>query len=136
MDQMKNFPPMFTEIDEKKDKLSIESYGISITTLEEVFLRIGEDPEEKKEIQPKYTQEEFDALDEDSWVREDGACQRFCSHLGATILKRIRVIKRDLRAFIFELLLPLIVILLAMLFMRISFIEDFPSQTLNYQMYL
>lgn len=41
MDQIKNFPDLFNEIDENKDRLGIESYGISITTLEEVFLKIG-----------------------------------------------------------------------------------------------
>ena len=33
--------------------------------------------------------------------REDGVCQRFFSHLKATILKRLRVIKRDLKSFLF-----------------------------------
>lgn len=41
MDQIKNFPALFQEIDNNKDKLGIQSYGISITTLEEVFLKVG-----------------------------------------------------------------------------------------------
>jgi ATP-binding cassette, subfamily A (ABC1), member 3 len=35
------FPLMFKEIDEKKDTLKYQEYGISITTLEEVFLNVG-----------------------------------------------------------------------------------------------
>ena len=41
MDQVKRFGQMFTEIDTNLSKLGIESYGISITTLEEVFLKVG-----------------------------------------------------------------------------------------------
>ena len=52
------------------------------------------------------------------------------------MLKRIRVIKRDLKAFIFELLLPMVIIILALLLMRISFVTDFPSRTLTYKTYL
>lgn len=42
MDSVKNFPGMFDEIDNKKAELKYVEYGISITTLEEVFLRVGE----------------------------------------------------------------------------------------------
>lgn len=33
LDQVKNFSKLFTEIDQKKKDLGIETYGISITTL-------------------------------------------------------------------------------------------------------
>lgn len=36
-----HFKNFFTEFDQDLDKLDIESYGISITTLEQVFLKIG-----------------------------------------------------------------------------------------------
>lgn len=65
--------------------------------------------------------------EEELWVREDGCCERFVSHLLATVLKRIRVIKRDMKSFIFELLLPMVIIILALLLMRISFIKDAPA---------
>ena len=35
------FSELFTEIDKSQDELGIDSYGISLTTLEEVFLQIG-----------------------------------------------------------------------------------------------
>jgi len=37
----KQFPSMFRQIDEQKDKLHVDSYGISVTTLEEVFIKVG-----------------------------------------------------------------------------------------------
>ena len=42
MDSVKNFPALFDEIDNKKAELKYVEYGISITTLEQVFLRVGE----------------------------------------------------------------------------------------------
>jgi ATP-binding cassette, subfamily A (ABC1), member 3 len=35
------FQKFFEEFDRKLDSLDIRSYGISVTTLEEVFLRVG-----------------------------------------------------------------------------------------------
>lgn len=33
------FENLFTELEDKKDKLGVDSYGVSITTMEEVFLK-------------------------------------------------------------------------------------------------
>ncbi|CAM9424100.1 unnamed protein product, partial [Ectocarpus fasciculatus] len=36
-----NFVDMFREIDSRRDQLGVAGYGVSVTTLEEVFLRVG-----------------------------------------------------------------------------------------------
>ena len=41
MDKVDKFPKLFDKLDEKKKKLKFESYGVSITTLEEVFLKVA-----------------------------------------------------------------------------------------------
>ena len=66
---------------------------------------------------------------------ERGAYARIWEPLLATILKRIRVIKRDVKGFLFELILPIVIIILAMLLMTVSFIRDSPNQDLNYDLY-
>lgn len=43
------FKEFFDVFDERSKDLGISSYGISITTLEEVFLRVGSDQELKKQ---------------------------------------------------------------------------------------
>jgi hypothetical protein len=50
MDGADGFPPMFDELDQNGKTLGVASYGISVTTLEEVFLRVGHvhEEEEKK----------------------------------------------------------------------------------------
>jgi hypothetical protein len=47
----------------------------------------------------------------------------------------LRVIKRDYKSFILELLLPMVIIIFALLLMRISFIKDLPERELNLQNY-
>eukprot|EP00095_Tigriopus_kingsejongensis_P007732 maker-scaffold200_size264178-snap-gene-0.9 protein:Tk07732 transcript:maker-scaffold200_size264178-snap-gene-0.9-mRNA-1 annotation:"atp-binding cassette sub-family a member 5" len=46
------FPELFTAIENDMDhhRLGISSYGVSMTTLEEIFLKLGEEEEVKKEV--------------------------------------------------------------------------------------
>ena len=41
-DYKNHFKTFFENFDERIDDLGIQSYGISITTLEEVFLKVGD----------------------------------------------------------------------------------------------
>lgn len=51
-------------------------------------------------------------------------------------MKRFRVIRRDWKSFIFELVLPIIIMIFALFLMRISFITDQSPQTINLNTYL
>lgn len=74
------FQEFFKEFDEKKEELDIKSYGISITTLEEVFLAVNaedrdpDDPLNKLELLDRADREEYEEQvameDEDSIVEE------------------------------------------------------------------
>ena len=46
------------------------------------------------------------------------------------------MIRRDWKSFIFELVLPIVIMIFAMLLMKISFITDLPAQTINVNTYL
>ena len=76
-----------------------------------------------------------DGFDENLLIKEQLCCGGFWRHSKATLLKRIRVIKRDLKSFLFELILPLVIITLALLLMRVSFITDQPEQRYNMEYY-
>ena len=41
MGAIKQFPHLFEGLDQNLQKLQIQNYGISITTLEEVFLKVA-----------------------------------------------------------------------------------------------
>jgi len=39
----RNFEELFNELESRRDELGINSFGISVTTMEEVFLKVGEE---------------------------------------------------------------------------------------------
>eukprot|EP01084_Bolivina_argentea_P040743 75228_1 len=59
-EETSDFPDVFETLDKEKNNLSISTYGISVTTLEEVFLKIGE--EHREEIEGP---DESDSTDSD-----------------------------------------------------------------------
>ena len=59
------FKDFFTNFDEDLDVLDIQSYGMSVTTLEQVFLEIGHDPNPK----PKFNIRQPNDDDDDSFDR-------------------------------------------------------------------
>jgi hypothetical protein len=52
-------------------------------------------------------------------------------HFKATFLKRLRVLRKDAKSFTFELILPFVIILCALFFLKINFASDLPSQSLT-----
>ncbi|KAL4490757.1 hypothetical protein ABPG72_021811 [Tetrahymena utriculariae] len=56
-EQAPKFPALFLELDNSFQKLSIQTYGISITTLEEVFLKVAHLKQEKIKEQKKKQQQ-------------------------------------------------------------------------------
>ena len=44
-----NFAELFSGFDSDGETLDVQSYGVSMTTLEEVFLKIGEEDEVEEE---------------------------------------------------------------------------------------
>ena len=77
-----------------------------------------------------------DIYDFDHIPRHESSCYRFCLHFKATFLKRLRIIRRDFKSFLFELVLPLLIILGSMFLLRISFITDLSPRTLTVGTYL
>jgi ATP-binding cassette, subfamily A (ABC1), member 3 len=47
------FPQLFSELDDKKEELSFKDYGISITSLEEVFISVAEEQERKRKVRER-----------------------------------------------------------------------------------
>ena len=50
-DQAQNFQTFFSQCDDHLDQVDILSYGISMTTLEEVFIKVNEEVEKKAKEQ-------------------------------------------------------------------------------------
>lgn len=127
---------MFDELDNNLKQLMIDSYGISITTMEEVFLRVAslerEDLAKLNNITKKPSlklgqekQGEIDDFDLNA-VRTPPGMRLFFIHFVALFLKRVRFFKRDLRGLICEVFLPMAVVLVGLSILLINFILESP----------
>ncbi|EAS03348.1 ABC transporter family protein (macronuclear) [Tetrahymena thermophila SB210] len=109
------FPNLFDQIEKQKTNLKIRSYGVSITTLEEVFLKVAS-MNENHVAQPKRLKTKNNlGMYEDSDQQSD--CEKitdpstlFLTHFWALIKKRIHYFRRDKKGLCCELILPILLI--------------------------
>ncbi|KJE92513.1 ATP-binding cassette transporter subfamily A [Capsaspora owczarzaki ATCC 30864] len=144
-----SFPALFNALDDNKEKIGISTYGVSVTTMEEVFLRVGHDADKQESAHDREEEEhsgphslpssmaplgtdashahlsaasaghstiDFSAVDADTRPRHPlitGPALRV-QHLKAMFLKRVNHSRRDKRAIISQLLVPVVFAILAM----------------------
>lgn len=92
------FPQMFKELDQSLEVIGISSYGIAVTSLEDVFLKVGEDHIGKME--------EDEGANQFSISRDSQ--KSFFKNVIAVVLKVWLQALRNPRIIILEVLLPLI----------------------------
>ena len=119
-DSASQFKDFFTQLDGALDVLGIRSYGVGITTLEEVFLKIAEDTPATDEAPHTTNKLEdsrgllkvSDLLDDYSIVEqhEEGYMNNFFLSLKALLKKKFLVQVRDPRTLVIEMLFPIIFI--------------------------
>lgn len=121
-------------MDQNLDKLGIATYGISITTLEEVFLRVAEGTtdvtlqenlRESKKHEVIYLEEqnEFDL----NSVKVKNGFSLFFIHFWAIFIKRLQYFKRDKKGLCCEIFLPAIIIIVGLCLTFIKFVTDAPT---------
>lgn len=120
------FKTFFTDFDNDLNGLDIRSYGISVTTLEEVFLRVGhgDDTAEDLKIKEalKQKREDNDKIDDDFSIAEDsvtGVFNVFGIHIVALFLKRFFIYKRNYKGLIVEVLIPVLLVLIGFAFSKV-----------------
>ena len=135
--ELPNFEKLFQELESiGKTELGIESYGVSLTTLEDVFLRIGqqlgkhkkEGEDENQEVQTRNRGATNLRLQE---MRIQGSTAIFWMHFWALVRKRFIYFKRDRKSLICEILLPIVIIFLGMSVTKIQFIRSTSDQNYN-----
>ncbi|CAF2630332.1 unnamed protein product [Rotaria sp. Silwood2] len=154
----KIFPKMLADLDENKTKYHIKSYGLSNSSLEQVFLRVADEKkrpedyerlscwkrmksrvkkcfgkheiiEEEKnneinEEEDSDNQELFNTRLSEEWSsyadeRYTGLCY-LVVQISGLFIKRFHRTKRNIKALIAEILLPIIFVLLAMLVTKLA----------------
>ncbi|KAE8876271.1 ABC transporter A family member 1 [Phytophthora fragariae] len=127
LDSSSQFPEMFRKLDENLHKLQVLSYGISVTTMEEVFIKVAEasDEDQQHTLQNRVKQHAVSTQDSIPIVGDKPADGHyhgldrtgsslplgrsrsvFLTQMGAMIQKRFRMAKRDKKLFVVGLLLP------------------------------
>jgi ATP-binding cassette subfamily A (ABC1) protein 3 len=129
------FEALFNHFEVNREQLGIQTFGISLTTLEEVFLKVAtlEEQEEKEDmtevlakkdrIAETIADENFELND----IRIKDPVSIFFIHFWALCKKRFIYFKRDKRGLVCEIFLPIIIILAGMYLTTITFIKESPS---------
>uniref|UniRef100_H3GK29 ABC transporter domain-containing protein n=1 Tax=Phytophthora ramorum TaxID=164328 RepID=H3GK29_PHYRM len=124
LDSTTSFPLLFEELDEKMGELGVLSYGISVTTLEEVFIKVAEAGDEdnqhtlnKDAASPNATHA---ALPGGPSIANITGFTMFLVHLSALLQKRFRIAKRDRRVIIFSALLPVTLLAAGFIILKTS----------------
>ena len=127
------FKDLFTELDSKLKEFKIASYGISITTLEEVFLRVAEGNDPSKNLKFDKKKTENDEIDDFNLasVKIKGKTALFFVHFWALFVKRLQYFKRDKKGLFCELLLPCIIIVVGLCLTFIQFIYTSPQMIMS-----
>ncbi len=116
----KEFPGLFSDLDASLPRLGISSYGVTITSLEEVFLRVGTE-EKKSEKVLNMTQEDSDLAKSFSLasVHEHSTLRNIMIVVWEIWLKTLR----SARLFASELVMPLMMYVLAIVVVNTQYKE-------------
>eukprot|EP00794_Sanderia_malayensis_P017572 gene17572-19324_t len=139
----KQFKGLFQSLEAKKDELGIGSFGVSVTTLEEVFLKVGEDStgalENGDDIEKDLVVETEDMQYP---VLQNVAKQDYLygnalmlSQFRAMFTKRFLNSIRQKRAIISQIILPTVMVLCALILIKVSTAQvDEPPLVLDLSM--
>ncbi|CAK4190139.1 unnamed protein product [Aphanomyces euteiches] len=130
------FAKMFAELDNKLDDLGVLTYGISVTTLEEVFIKVAEIGDEHQQHTLQKKDPSTTAKVQSGYKLTDHASQSmvamFFIHFRALFMKRARTAKRDRRVVMFGTVLPVIFMVMGMALLKgSSLTQDDPSLALT-----
>ncbi|OMJ73092.1 hypothetical protein SteCoe_28294 [Stentor coeruleus] len=125
------FVEFFEKLDENLRTLGLISYSISATTLEEVFLRVARGSDENLDNKDEKQDDDDDFLFENEFVLADDRVRGslFFDHFLTLIKKRAISSKRDFKTLLFEIFIPIILIIIGLSLMLI------PSILTNYSAY-
>jgi len=109
----KDFSEMFTELDNIAPKIGISSYGVTITSLEDVFLKVGE--EAKKGMKSIDMREKEDTEIAKNFTLAEHKKHSFMANVTAMIVKNLRQTIRTPRLITIEMILPFCLFLFAII---------------------
>ena len=104
-------------MEDQKDIYGIESFGISLTTLEEVFLSVavglGNHPSIDKDKEVMQGGSDLDEVELKN-IRIQGFFKLFGIHFYALVMKRLIYFARDWKGIFCEFVIPILIMVLGM----------------------
>ena len=139
LEAVPKFQDLFKNLDSNLEELRISTYGVSVTTLEEVFLNVAKittpDKHYSQEVHPidsiKDSLDEFDPKKDkiqDKWGL-------FKSHFTALSAKRFHYFKRDKKGLCCEIFLPIIMIIIGVSINRSASVNKYTPMTISDDLY-
>ena len=136
------FPEFFKKFDKELQNLQVSSYGVSMTTLEEVFLKVeGDDSKKNAEIVDEIKRRRTSNLEDlqggeytnysISKEQIKGGCAIFLLHFVALFMKRFIMSKRNFKGFLVDLLIPSLLIIVGFGISTIDFYKNSSQRTLE-----
>ena len=137
------FSEFFQKFDQKLEDLEVHSYGVSMTTLEEVFLKVENNPDAEFEglddikFSTKEQQEEEKNLEDYSIANKqiEGSVTIFWLHFIALIIKKFFLTKRNIKGFIIDLFIPTALIITGFGLTKIKILRDSPQRILDIDLF-
>ncbi|CAJ1389550.1 unnamed protein product [Effrenium voratum] len=157
-EESSSFPELFEELERQPQRYGVELFGVSVTTLEEVFLRVGRDHTEadvaldERLQQASFVRQISEEREraQSSW-RPEGSSWRssnqaaepltaerteqlnasFARHVQALLVKRWHNARRDRKAWCCQIILPLIFLLAALFAMTFAGIGNYEAAALS-----
>jgi ATP-binding cassette subfamily A (ABC1) protein 3 len=137
------FNKFFERLDSLKDSFGIISYSMSATTLEEVFLKVaqGEESLKLKVTKKEKEKEKENGVEESGGnnfvlARDKQKGSLFFKHFWALLKKRAKSTMRDRKTLIFEIFIPVLLIVLGLALMMIpSFFKTYSAYELKLSRY-
>jgi ATP-binding cassette, subfamily A (ABC1), member 3 len=136
-----SFSDMLRRLDGDSEQLGVSNYGLSVTTLEEVFLRVATDdevPDDRLKAQDSLRRMSVDSSgsqgDNNSdlaALSADDANRGFCRDFHALLAKRYHISKRDKRMAICQFLVPILLLVFGLGLLRVNPDFKFPQQFLT-----
>ncbi|GMF55770.1 unnamed protein product [Phytophthora fragariaefolia] len=134
-----SFAAMFAELDRQLQTLGLLSYGVSVTTLEEVFIKVAELADENNQHTLGNNVRTNDSESSGNYQLCDEIItteSMFRRHLRALLLKRFRYAKRDKKTIVYSALLPVLLIAAGLGILKTSAIaSDNPIMALTTDLY-
>ncbi|XP_009882105.1 PREDICTED: ATP-binding cassette sub-family A member 13 [Charadrius vociferus] len=130
-----SFKGLFQALDQSLHHLHVTGYGISDTTLEEVFLKLLQDSEKMPYVPPSSHLDHTNGA-ESAWSSSVRGPRLILTQIFALLVKRFQHTRRDWRGSLSNVLLPVLFVALAMALFSVKPLAiDYPSLKLTPRLY-